>query len=416
MKQSILFTKTLREDPADADNVSTALLLRGGFIHKMMAGVYAYKPLGLRVHKKIEQIIREEMNAIGGQEVLTSSLQPKELWERSGRWSKLTGDMYQFKDSSGKDVGLAMTHEEPMLELLSQQPLSYQDLPLATYQFQTKFRDEPRAKSGLLRAREFIMKDLYSHHVSEDDFKEYYEKSKIAYANVFRRLGIPAVCTLASGGIFTTDFSHEFQSICEIGEDTIYVCPEGDYAVNKEVVDKVGMSCPTHKKELETHRAVEVGNIFPLGTKYSKDLEILFTDADGNQKPFWSGCYGIGLGRAMGVIVEQHHDEKGIIWPESVAPFAVHLIDLTKTDDEKTQATALYEKLTKAGVEVLLDDRAVSAGIKFSDADLLGIPTRVIVSSKTLAQQSVELKKRDSESVEMVPLDALINHFVDKTE
>lgn len=409
MRQSKLFPKTLRETPADADNVSTALLIRGGFIHKVMAGVYNYQPLGLRVFKKIEQIIREEMNAIGGQEIFMSALQSKELWDKTGRWDKLKGDMYQFKDASEREVGLAMTHEEAMTDILGQQPLSYQDFPIKVYQFQDKFRNEPRAKSGLLRTREFIMKDLYSNHVNEADFKEFYEEAKAAYIRIFERLGIPTVITLASGGIFTSDFSHEFQSKCDIGEDTIYACPEDDYAVNDEVLDRTGDMCPHHNKKLEPHRAVEVGNIFPLGTQFSEKVGVLFTDQDGVQKPFWSGSYGIGLGRAMGVIVELSHDDNGIIWPASVAPYQLHLIDLTKSPEEKEQAETLYNQLQQAGIEVLYDDRQASAGAKFTDADLLGMPYRAVVSAKTIAAGNVELKKRTEKEAELLPLDSFVD-------
>lgn len=407
MRQSQLFPKTYKETPKDADNASASLLLRGGFIHKLSAGVFTFQPLGWRIMQKIEQIIRREMDAVGGQELFLPALQPQELWERSGRWAKLKGDMYQFADPSGRQTGLAMTHEEVIVDLLGQQSLSYQDLPIKLYQFQNKFRYEPRVKSGLLRAREFIMKDLYSVHASEEDLDRYYHEVAQAYANIFKSVDIPAVSTLASGGVFTTDFSHEFQSICDVGEDTIYACPHGDYAVNKEVIDRLAMNCPEHKLSLEECKAVEVGNIFKLGTKFSESMGVAFTDRDGSEKPFWFASYGIGLSRLMGVIVEQHHDEYGIIWPACVAPFQVHLIDLTKTEEEKRQAEDLYGQLQEKGLEVLFDDRAVSAGHKFVDADLLGMPIRLVVSSKTLAQSAVEYKKRTEKDVKLVPLDGL---------
>lgn len=411
MRQSTLFPKTLKETPQDADNASTALLIRGGFIRKMMAGSYGYQYLGLRVSRKIEQIIREEMNAVGGLEIYMTALQSRDLWERAGRWSSLKGDMYQFKDNSDREVGLAMTHEEPMIEMLSVQPLSYQDFPIAVYQFKDKFRDEPRAKSGLLRAREFLMKDMYSNHTTEEDLQRYYDEVKAAYTKTFNRLSIPTIPTLASGGMFTPNFSHEFQALCEIGEDTIYVCPEHDYAINDEILDKVGDSCPTHNLRLQPQRAVEVGNIFHLGTKYSKEMGVLYTDTDGQQKPFWTGCYGIGLSRALGMIVELHHDERGIIWPENVAPFQVHLISLAKTDEEKKQADALYQQLEQAGVEVLYDDRDQSAGSKFADADLLGLPYRVVVSAKTLAEQAVEVRKRSEKELALMTVEQLIQRL-----
>lgn len=412
MLQSKLFPKTLHETPADAPSAGAALLARGGYISKLMAGVFTYQPLGLRVMKKIEAIIRAEMDAIGGQELFMPALQPKELWQRSGRWGKLTGDMYQFKDPSEREIGLAMTHEEVIVDLLGRQSLSYQDLPVALYQFQTKFRYEPRAKSGVLRAREFIMKDLYSVHLDETDCDAYYEQVKQAYLKIFAALDIPVVIALASGGVFSSDFSHEFQSICDIGEDTIYVCPKGDYAVNKEVIDRTGERCPNHKIALVTQTAVEVGNTFKLGTKFSQDMKVFYTAEDGGEVPFHLASYGIGLGRLMGVIVETHHDTAGIIWPKSVAPFAIHLIDLTKTSEERAKAQAVYQRLTKAKVEVLFDDRAVSPGVKFADADLLGLPTRLIVSSKTLEQESVEIKKRSSKAVALVKLDQLTSKAI----
>lgn len=411
MRQSQLFPKTYKETPKDADNISAALLFRGGYVHRLMSGVFTMQPLGQRVIQKIAQIIREEMNGVGGQEISMPALQPKELWERSGRWEKLKGDMYQFEDPSGRETGLAMTHEEVVVDLIGQQSLSYQDLPIKLYQFQNKFRYEPRAKSGVLRGREFLMKDLYSAHVSEADLMEYYEQVKAAYHRIFERVNVPAVVTLASGGIFTSDFSHEFQSICEIGEDTIYACPERDYAVNKEVLEKTGTQCPNHQVELEPHRAVEVGNIFKLGTKFSSDMGVLFADADGTEKPFWFASYGIGLSRLMGVVVEHHHDERGIVWPASIAPFTIHLLDLTKTDEEKQQAAAIYQQLTEAGIEVLFDDRAISAGAKFADADLLGMPWRVVVSSKTLAVNQLEVRPRHSQDTELITLDELLNRL-----
>lgn len=407
MLQSKLFPKTLRETPADADNVSTAFLVRGGYIRKVMAGSYTFAHLGWRVMQNIMNIIREEMNAVDAQETLMPTLTPKELWERSGRWSKLKGDMYQFVDPSERELGLTMTHEETAVDLLGSQSLSYADFPIAFYHFQTKFRHEPRAKSGLTRTREFIMKDLYSAHATEADMQAYYERVKQAYLKTFERLGIPALVTLASGGIFTSNFSHEFQVPCDIGEDTVFVCPKGDYAVNKEVLDQTGEKCPNHGYQLETKRAVEVGNIFPLGPKFSEDMGVPFMDADGTQKPFWLASYGIGPARAMSVIVESHHDEQGIIWPRSVAPFAIHLLDLTKTDEEKSQAKALYAQLRKAGIEVLFDDRDVPAGVKFADADLLGMPLRAVISTKSLAAGGVEVKNRSTGEVSIVALDQL---------
>ena len=396
MKQSKLFGKTLRESPKDEQSVNARLLVQAGYAEKLMAGVYSFLPLGLRVLNKIEQIIREEINAIGGQELLLPALHPREPWEQTGRWETVD-DLYKLTDSSGRDFALGATHEEVITPLVKRDIFSYRDLPLALYQFQTKFRMELRAKSGLLRGREFLMKDLYSFHASEKDFQSYYEKAKEAYKKIFSRLGIgdKTVLTFASGGSFSK-YSHEFQTLTTAGEDTIYLCENCRVAVNAEIISeqKVCPECDRAKDELKIAKAIEVGNIFPLKTRFSDSFRLTYKDEAGQDQPVIMGCYGIGLGRVMGAIVEVHHDDEGICWPKSVAPYQVHLVRLGDEPEIVKQADTLYEKINKLGSEVLYDDREISSGVKLKDADLIGLPLRVIVSAKTVAAGKFEYKQR----------------------
>lgn len=404
MLQSKLFTKTRREAPKDEVAKNAQLLIRAGYIDKLAAGVYSYLPLGLRVLKKIEEIIREEMNAAGGLEVFLPSFHPKELWEKTGRWGTMT-DLYKVADSSGREVALGPTHEEVVTPLVGSFVSSYRDLPVYVYQFQNKFRMELRAKSGLLRGREFMMKDFYSFHRDEKDLASYYEKMKGVYARVFEQVGIGerTYLTFASGGSFSK-YSHEFQTVTEAGEDTIYLCAKCRIAINKEVKEEQP-NCPScGASELKEEKAIEVGNIFELKTKYSGAFALSYKDEEGKAQPIPMGCYGIGLGRVMGAVVEALADEKGLIWPEAITPFSVHLLNLN-TDDVAVSKAAreLYDELVAKGVEVLYDDRdLVSAGEKFKDSDLLGIPTRVVVSKKTLAEGKFEMKKRAEGSARMV--------------
>lgn len=406
MLQSTLFSKTRREAPKDEVSKNAQLLIRAGFIHKELAGVYSYLPLGLRSLKKIEQIIREEMESIGGQEVLLSSLQDSEKWQKSGRWSKEANDIW-FKTelASGSEVGLANTHEEAMAVMMTDHVRSYHDLPRYVYQFQNKFRNELRAKSGIMRTREFIMKDLYSFAKSEEELDQYYEQVTAAYKKIFQRVGIGdrTFLTFASGGMFSK-FSHEFQTICEAGEDTIYVSTEHNMAVNLEVCnDEVLGELQLIKDDLVPHKAIEVGNIFKLGTRYSEPLGLTYTDEGGKKQPVIMGSYGIGLGRLLGTIAEVLSDDKGLVWPKAVAPFAVHLVALQGKDGKVLEAAqALYQKLQKAGVETLLDDRNLKAGEHFADADLLGLPTRVVLSEKTLAAGTYEVRDRRTGETQML--------------
>ena len=412
MLQSQLFTKTKKEAPKDEKSINAQLLLRGSFIYKEMAGAYTYLPLGLRVLRKIENIIREEMEKIGGREILMTIFQPKKLWEETGRWSKEIGKvMYKCKED-GKEIGLGPTHEEMLTDIIRHYVKSYEDLPLYIYQIQTKFRKEPRARSGLLRGREFDMKDLYSFHSSQQDFKKYYKKAAQAYFRIFKRCGLKAILTEASGAGFTKEYTHEFQVISQGGEDIIVYCPFHHFSQNKEIAKlKAGDKCPTCKKKLEEGKSIEVGNIFPLGTKYSKAMNAFFVDKDGKRKFIIMGCYGIGPSRTMGAVVEVHHDEKGIIWPKEVSPFQVHLIPIENTKTIKKAAEKLYRDLQEAKIEVLYDDRERSAGEKLVEADLIGIPLRLVVSEKTLKQKSVEIKKRNEKKIKLVKLN-LLNSYI----
>jgi len=412
MRQSQLFTKTIKEIKSDESSVNAQLLLRGGFIHKEMAGVYSFLPLGLRVINKIIGIIREEMNALGGQELFLASLQDPEVWKKSGRWDDKVLDVwFKSKFANESEVGFASTHEEPLAALMRNYISSYRDLPKYVYQFQTKFRNELRAKSGIMRVREFIMKDLYSFSRDEKEFREFYEKCAEAYMKIFSRAGIGELTfrTFASGGSFSK-FSDEFQTISNAGEDTIFVDKKKKIAINKEVCsDEVIADLKIKKEDLIEEKAIEVGNIFPLGTKYSEALGLNFKDEKGNSKPVVMGCYGIGPGRLMGTIVEVYHDEKGIIWPKEVAPFAAHLIFLKGGENV---AEKIYEGLEKEGIEILYDDRDdKTAGEKFTDCDLIGIPTRIVLSERTLKENSVEIKERNSKETKLVKINEIAKYI-----
>ncbi len=410
MRQSHLFTKTRKEAPADEVSKNAQLLIKGGFIHKEMAGVYAYLPLGFRVLENIKRIVREEMNHVGGQELMMTTLQPKDIWEKTDRWDDKKVDNW-FKTSlkNGTELGVGLTHEEPIVDAIGEYINSYKDLPIMVYQIQNKFRNELRAKSGLLRGREFVMKDMYSFARTQEEHEEIYEQVADAYHKVYARLGLGDITyrTYADGGIFTERFSDEFQTLSEMGEDTVYVNEEKKIAVNKEVYTdenlvKIGLT----KEELVERKGVEVGNIFPLETKYTEALDVRFKNSEGIEQPIIMGCYGIGVSRLVGVIAEHFADEKGLVWPESIAPFTVHLIQLGSVADH---ATALYEKLTAQGIEVLLDDRDASAGAKFADADLIGIPYRVVISDKSLEKGGLEFKKRNEDDARIVTEDELVD-------
>lgn len=393
MRYSQLFGKTVKNIASDEVSLNAQLLTRGGFIRRELAGVYNLLPLGLRVINKINGIVRDEMNAAGAQELELASLQNKESWLTTNRWDSFDA-LFKVVSQYDHEYALGPTHEEVVVPLASQFISSYKDLPMSVYQIQTKYRDEARAKSGILRGREFLMKDLYSFHANEENFNAFYEAMKKSYMNVFNKVGLKAIETQASGGAFS-EFSHEYQVITDAGEDEIIYCPGGDYSANTEISDvTLPKQCDLGHGPLEKVKTIEVGNIFPLGTKFSDAFNVTYKDAEGVENKVIMGCYGIGITRLMGTIVEVHHDEKGIIWPENVAPYKVHLVGLSE------DAKKVYEELEKAGVEVLYDDRDKNAGEKFADADLLGIPVRLVVSKKT--EGKIEWKRRDSDKIEML--------------
>ncbi len=402
MRYSKLFGKTTKNISADEVSLNAQLLTRGGFIRREVAGVYNLLPLGLRVVSKIESIVREEMDKTGAQELKLSSLQSKESWKTTNRWDSFDA-LFKLTSRYEHEYGLGPTHEEVITPLVAKFISSYKDLPVYLYQIQNKFRDEARAKSGILRGREFLMKDLYSFHASEKDFESYYAQMRKTYMQVFKRVGLDAIETEASGGAFS-DVSHEYQVITEAGEDEIIYCPGGDFSQNTEICKvKEGKQCDLGHGPLEKAKAIEVGNIFPLGTKFSDSFNLIYKDAQGKEQKVIMGCYGIGITRLFGTVVEVHHDEKGIVWPESIAPFQVYLVGLSE------EADVVYEELVKNNIEVLYDDRDVSAGQKFADADLLGIPVRLVSSKKT--EGKIEWKKRGSKEVELLDMSEVIKRF-----
>src|SRR3989339_94918 len=416
MKQSTLFTKTQKEAPKDEVSLNAQLLIRAGFVDKEMAGVYSFLPLGLRVIEKIKNIIRDELNKIGAQELKMTTLQKKEAWEKTGRWDeKVVDDWFRTKLKNGAELGLAFTHEEPLTRIMKSHISSYKDLPIYAYQFQTKFRNELRAKSGIMRGREFIMKDLYEFSRDKEEHSRFYEKMKGVYMNIFRRVGIgdQTYLTMSSGGSFSK-YSFEFQTISDAGEDTVLYDEAKKIAINKDDYSEeifTDFSLNKNDFDFKEAKSIEVGDIYKLGEKYSKALGLTYKNEKGEDVNVFMGSYGIGVPRLMGTIVEVFNDEKGIIWPESVAPFRVHLIGLGETQKE---AEKLYEKLWETGIETLFDDRETSAGGKFADADLIGLPWRLVVSSKTLANDSVELKKRNEEKTELVKIGDIVEKLKPK--
>ena len=419
MRMSKLVTKT-RKDASQSDPSRNAqLLTRAGYVSRLMAGAYSFLPLGKRVLENIERIVREEMDAIGGQEILLPALQPKENWEQTGRWDTMDV-LYKLKGAGDSDLALGPTHEEIVTPLITSYINSYRDLPTQVYQIQTKYRNEKRAKSGLLRGREFRMKDMYSFHDSEESLDDFYNLATDAYHRIYQRCGLGDITllTYASGGSFSK-YSHEFQAITPYGEDTIYRVPGTKIAINKEIIEDseaLAEIIPNYKpgaeKDLEELKAIEVGNIFKLGKRFTNAFGASFADGDGNKQEITNGCYGLGTTRLMGSIAECLGDDNGLVWPEEVAPYRIHLTSLARTEQDIATCEQLYGDLTAASIDVLYDDRHdLNAGNKLADADLIGIPHRILVSPKTLAQGSVEWKKRASGETQLVPIDTLQSLF-----
>lgn len=407
MKQSQLFTRTIKELPKDETSFNAQMLIRAGFVDKVAAGVYSFLPLGLRVLNNIREIIREEMEAVGGQEISMTAFASKEMWSATGRFDTMDV-LFKLAGSDKKEYVLNPTHEEVVTPLAKKFVNSYKDLPFSVFQIQTKFRNEKRAKAGLMRGREFLMKDLYSFHSSQEDLDIYYEKVLASYTRIFERVGLGDLTymTFASGGTFSK-YSHEFQTLTDAGEDIIYTCEKCKMAINKEIIEDQNTCPKCGSKDLKQEKAVEVGNIFKLGTKYSEPFDLSYMDASGEKKLVIMGCYGIGLSRVMGTIVEVCHDDRGIIWPETVAPFKIHLISLNQNE----KAEEIYQELKTSGFEVLFDDRDKGAGEKFADADLIGCPIRLVLSTKTLENGSIEIKYRKEAESKNIPLTDLIKNL-----
>ena len=407
MRQSLFFLPIRREAPKDETFANAKFLLRAGFADKLMAGVFSILPAGLLVVRKIEDIVRKELNATGAVELAMPSLQQPNIWEETGRWKTLPPEMFQFKDRADHPVGLAMTHEEVVFDIVRRNAQSFRDLPLKLYQFQTKFRDEPRPKSGLMRGREFLMKDLYSFHASLDDLERYYEEVSDAYLRIFEHCGLKAMRVEAPGGIFTKNPSHEFQVVADGGEDEIVLCDTCDCAKNAELIEGKAEQCPQCKGTLSRHTSSEVGNIFRFYDKYAKDMQGYVMGSSGEKIPILLASYGIGIGRLMATVVEVHHDARGMVWPQRVAPFLVHLVRLGETAEVVKEADKTYAALQEKGIEVLYDDREKSAGEKLVEADVVGMPWRVVVSAKTVAAGKIEVKKRSEEKTELMAVSEL---------
>lgn len=413
MRQSLLFTKTRKEAPADETSKNAQLLIKAGFIHKELAGVYSLLPLGLMVVNKIKKVVSDEMLKLGSAEIIMSTIQNKEIWETTDRWSDEKVDVwFKSKLQSGNEIGFGWSHEEPITNMMKYHVSSYNDLPVFVHQFQNKLRNEVRAKSGIMRCREFVMKDMYSYCTSEEQHMDFYNKTTEAYMNVYRNLGLGDITfvTSASGGLFTDKFSHEFQTLCEAGEDTIYVHKDGKTALNEEVFnDEMLSKLGLKKEDFEMKKAAEVGNIFTFGTVKCEQLGLSFTDKEGNKNPVYLGSYGIGITRLMGVMAETFSDDKGLVWPKEVSPFQVHLVKLGVNETTSSFADNLYKDLKAKGVAVLYDDRDVRPGEKFADSDLIGIPVRLVVSDKTVAENKVEVKWRTKAEAEMVSSEEVFN-------
>ena len=415
MYVSKLAFRTQKENPSDEFSRGAQLLVRAGFVEKNFSGVYTYLPSGLKVLRNVEALIRKEMDAIGGQEMLMPSLTPKTVWDTSGRWEVLGDILYKLKDGQDKTLSLAPTHEDVLSAIMVHHLSGNDRLPLYVYQIQNKFRDEPRAKSGLIRTREFLMKDLYSFHTSFDDLNRFYEIVKEAYVRIFKACGVKAYVTQASGGAFSKENSHEFMVESSAGEDRVFVCPECDFSKNVEVVeDESKKECNMCRKGIMREiKAIEVGNIFKLGTKFSDAFGLYTTSKEGNKMPVVMGSYGIGLGRIMGTIAEVSSDDRGLIWPTILAPYQIYLVPLEKsggdTGDVTETAQRVYKGLQASGFDILYDDREKSAGEKFGDADILGIPLRLVISEKTLKEDSVEVKERRTGKITMAPLSEVVN-------
>ncbi len=413
MRQSQLFTKTTKDLPADETSKNAQLLIRAGFVHKTMAGSYTFLPLGLRVLRKIEDIVRLKMNELGAQEMTMSMLHPAELWKTTGAWDSVEV-LFKIQSRTEREYAIGQSEEEVVTPIIKEYIRSYKNLPFIGYQIHWKFRDELRAKAGIMRGREFLMKDMYTIHENQDAFDTFYEQAKKKYLEIYSEIGLVTKVTEASGGSFSKKISYEFMVLTNAGEDDILYSEKSNYCINKEITElEEGDESPDGSGPLKLGKASEVGNVFDLGTRYQEAFDFSFIDKEGEGKRGVMGCYGIGVSRIMGVIAETLSDENGLVWPASIAPYSIHLIVLGKDKNGEAykQAEYLYKQLTDNHVEVLFDDRELQAGEKFADSDLIGIPMRVVVSDKSLTLGGVEVKERTGTTSDVVSVDQCIHMF-----
>ena len=405
---SKVFLPTLKDTPQDAEVISHQLMLRSGMIRKVTSGIYTWLPIGLKVLRKVENIVREEMDASGAQEVLMPMVQPKELWEETKRWEKMGPELLRIQDRHERDFCLGPTHEEVITDIIRNNIKSYKELPLNLYQIQTKFRDEVRPRYGVMRGREFLMKDSYSFNLNEESLNESYLAMKETYKKILDRLGLKFKIVKADSGAIGGDASEEFHVLADNGEDTIAISDSSDFAINTELLleegDDIesleGKPSPDGKGIIQVKKGIEVGHIFQLGKVYSDAMKANVLDNDGKAKSLFMGCYGIGVSRLVAAAIEQNNDEKGIIWPESMAPFEVNIVAIGFDKDEKIAkaATDVYKELSSKGYEVILDDRKDGYGTKMKDAELIGIPINIIIGKQFVQNNEIELKHRDGQS------------------
>jgi len=417
MKQSQLILSTKKDIKSKLEVASHKLLIKGDFIEELAAGIYSFLPLGFLVLKNIEKIIREEMLNLGAQELLLPALQPKEIWARTNRWEKMDPPLFKLKDRHQKDFALGSTHEEVITQITQKRIHSFRDLPKALFQIQNKFRNEMRPTGGLLRQREFLMKDLYSFHQTEKEAHAFYKKVQNSYLKIFRRCGLSPIMVEASSGTIGGTLSHEFMVKSQAGEDRILVCTKCDFRANIEKIGNIRI-CPKCRGKLEKESAIELGHIFYLGEKYSRPFSLKFSRKDGREEYVKMGCFGIGLPRLMAASVEINHDERGIIWPKEIAPFLAHLIPISSKDNKAQKeiekySEFLYCTLQKSEINVLYDDRKNrTPGEKFADADLIGVPFRIVISEKTLKINSVEIKERKGEKEKLIKIKKIIKFLI----
>jgi prolyl-tRNA synthetase len=420
---SKIFIPTLKEAPQEAEVTSHNLMLRAGMIRKVASGIYTWLPLGLKVLKNIENIVRDEMNASGAQEVLMPMVQPKELWLETKRWEKMGPELLRFKDRHERDFCLGPTHEEVITDLVRLNIKSYKELPINLYQIQTKFRDEIRPRYGVMRGREFLMKDSYSFGIDEKFLQDSYELMRKTYKNILEKIGLDYKIVKADSGAIGGDVSEEFHVLAENGEDTIAVSDSSEYAINTEVLLKnnksidslEGQPSPDGNGLIQIKKGIEVGHIFQLGKVYSENMKATVLSNQGNAETLFMGCYGIGVSRLVAAAIEQNNDDKGIVWPDAIAPFHINIISIGYEKNKLIKETShkIYQDLSKMGYEILLDDRDLGYGSKIKDSELLGIPLNIVIGNKFVKEDLVEIQTRqgDSSLTKLDDLNEILDHY-----